>query len=80
MNIIEPRLFRGHNGLGVLRRPVTVFVPLYAALGVIAIRRNLHAGPRAVFTMPVDQPDKLFMLTVAPQANLALLGRVDTVL
>ena len=51
---------------------VAVLIPLHARLGVIAVGRDLHIGPRPVLVKRADAADELLCGTVAPQFQFVL--------
>ena len=52
-----------------MRVGVAVLVPRDAGLGVVAVGRDLHRGPRAVLVEPAEAADELLLAAVAPEAR-----------
>ena len=78
MEIVETRARRPGHQLGMVRAAIAGLVPLDAALGIVAIGRNLHDGAWPVLIKPAQQLHKLPFPAITPEAEAIGFGGMDT--
>src|SRR5262245_51760432 len=77
MEVVQPRPLRRSDHLPVVGADVADSVPAYSRLRVVAIRRDLHCGARAVLVVPAQAAKELLVQPVAEQLQLVLLDGVN---
>src|SRR5262249_23592531 len=60
----------------MVRAGVAELVPLGPRLRVIAVGRDLHRRPRAVFVVPADGAHQFLLVAIPPKRELVLLDRM----
>ena len=77
VKVIQARPLRRLDVLVQERVGVAVLVPGDAGLGVVAVGRDLHRGPRAVLVKPAEAADRLLFRFRTARDSTVGLDRVD---
>ena len=77
MEIVEAGALGTRHQLRVMRAAIAGLVPLYACLGIVTIRGNLHHRAWTMFIKPAQEFDELPLPAITPEAEAIRLGRMD---